>query len=89
MFLGVNLNSASQPDIQPSGKIILSVIVVVYFWSAMCSQIQRLHDRNKSGWWFWIGVIPVIGEIYLLAESGFRRGTEGPNRFGPDPLVEK
>jgi uncharacterized membrane protein YhaH (DUF805 family) len=24
--------------------------------------------------------------VILIAELGFRRGTEGPNRFGPDPL---
>jgi uncharacterized membrane protein YhaH (DUF805 family) len=28
----------------------------------------------------------VLGVI-LLVELGFRRGTEGPNRFGPDPLA--
>src|SRR5579872_6139526 len=27
----------------------------------------------------------VLG-LALLIELGFRRGTEGPNRFGPDPL---
>ena len=25
--------------------------------------------------------------IVLIVELGFRRGTEGPNRFGPDPLT--
>ena len=28
----------------------------------------------------------ILGVI-LLIELGFRRGTEGPNRFGPDPLA--
>ncbi len=27
--------------------------------------------------------------LILLAELGFRRGTSGPNRFGPDPLSGK
>ncbi len=27
--------------------------------------------------------------VILLAELGFRRGTDGPNRFGPDPLSGK
>jgi uncharacterized membrane protein YhaH (DUF805 family) len=30
----------------------------------------------------------VLG-IALIVELGFRRGTEGPNRFGPDPLSGK
>src|ERR1700681_1871101 len=25
--------------------------------------------------------------VALIVELGFRRGTEGPNRFGPDPLA--
>ena len=28
----------------------------------------------------------ILGVI-LLIELGFRRGTEGPNRYGPDPLA--
>jgi uncharacterized membrane protein YhaH (DUF805 family) len=27
--------------------------------------------------------------VALIVELGFRRGTEGPNRFGPDPLAGK
>jgi uncharacterized membrane protein YhaH (DUF805 family) len=45
--------------------------------------IKRFHDRDKSGWWVLIGLIPVIGVIWLLIELGFLKGTPGPNRFGP------
>jgi uncharacterized membrane protein YhaH (DUF805 family) len=32
--------------------------------------------------------IPVgIGALILLVDFGFRRGTAGPNRYGPDPLA--
>jgi uncharacterized membrane protein YhaH (DUF805 family) len=27
--------------------------------------------------------------VVLIVELGFRRGTNGPNRFGPDPLSGK
>ena len=27
--------------------------------------------------------------VALIVELGFRRGTNGPNRFGPDPLSDK
>ena len=49
--------------------------------------IKRFHDRDKSGWWVLIGLIPVIGAIWLLIELGFLKGTPGPNRFGP-PFLE-
>jgi len=29
-----------------------------------------------------IGLIPIIGGIWLLIELGFLKGTDGPNRFG-------
>jgi uncharacterized membrane protein YhaH (DUF805 family) len=45
--------------------------------------IKRFHDRDKSGWWVLIGLIPIIGALWLLIELGFLKGTPGPNRFGP------
>ncbi|MEI6352914.1 MAG: DUF805 domain-containing protein [Candidatus Nomurabacteria bacterium] len=28
--------------------------------------VRRLHDINKSGWWFFIVLIPIVGPIWLL-----------------------
>ena len=49
---------------------------------AIIVPIKRFHDRDKSGWWVLIGLIPIIGAIWLLIELGFLKGTPGPNRFG-------
>ena len=49
--------------------------------------IRRMHDLNKSGWWFLIGFIPLIGWIIMLVWL-CSRGTIGDNRFGPDPLAQ-
>jgi uncharacterized membrane protein YhaH (DUF805 family) len=46
--------------------------------------VRRLHDTDHSGWWWLIGLIPVIGWILLLVWV-CTRGTDGPNRFGPAP----
>lgn len=48
--------------------------------------VKRWHDRDKSGWWTLIALVPLIGGIWLLVECGFLPGTQGPNRYGPDPL---
>jgi uncharacterized membrane protein YhaH (DUF805 family) len=29
-------------------------------------QVRRLHDVGKSGWWIFIGMIPIIGGLWLL-----------------------
>jgi uncharacterized membrane protein YhaH (DUF805 family) len=44
--------------------------------------IKRFHDRDKSGWWVLIGLVPVIGALWFLIERGFLAGTPGPNPFG-------
>lgn len=48
---------------------------------------KRWHDRDKSGWWSLIALVPFIGGIWLLVECGILAGTPGPNRFGSDPLA--
>lgn len=45
---------------------------------------RRLHDTDRTGWWQLIALTG-IGTLVLLVWWCFR-GTEGPNRFGPDPL---
>lgn len=47
---------------------------------------RRLHDRDKSGWWLLIWLLPLVGEIIFLVWI-VQRGTNGDNRFGPDPLA--
>ena len=60
--------------------------LVVVTWSYLAVHVKRWHDRNKSGWWVLIGFIPIIGFVWTMIECGFLKGTEGENRFGPDPL---
>ena len=47
--------------------------------------VRRLHDRDMSGWWYLLVLVPVLGALVLLWFF-VQKGTDGPNRFGPDPL---
>lgn len=50
--------------------------------------IKRLHDRDKSGWWFlamFVASLTLVGALWPLIELGFLDGTPGPNKFGPSP----
>ncbi len=49
-------------------------------------QVRRLHDKNRSGWWYWLQLLPIIGIIIVFVWS-VSRGTEGDNDYGPDPLA--
>lgn len=46
--------------------------------------VRRLHDTGKSGWWFLISFIPVVGTIILLVFL-FTDSQPGPNQYGPNP----
>lgn len=49
---------------------------------AVC--IRRLHDIGKSGWWYLIGFVPVVGTIVLLI--WFCTDSQpGNNEWGPNP----
>ena len=62
------------------------VVGLVSFVASLALSMKRWHDRDKSGWWVLLALVPVIGFIWTIVETGFLRGTPGPNRFGPDPL---
>jgi len=42
---------------------------------------------NRSGWWYFFCLVPLVGPIMLLIWF-CTRGTRGTNRFGPDPIRE-
>src|SRR4051812_37714261 len=46
--------------------------------------VRRLHDTGRTGWWWWLGFVPVIGIIVLLVFMALE-GEPGQNGYGPDP----
>jgi uncharacterized membrane protein YhaH (DUF805 family) len=48
------------------------------------SLVRRLHDTNRSGWWFFISMIPLVGPLILFVMT-ITDSNPGENRFGPNP----
>lgn len=46
--------------------------------------IRRMHDIGRSGWWFFLGFIPLIGTIVLLVFCCTDSKPEA-NKYGPSP----
>jgi uncharacterized membrane protein YhaH (DUF805 family) len=58
---------------------------LVLFLPGLAVSIRRLHDIDRTGWW-WLIAFTVIGIILLLVWA-CTRGTAGANRYGADPLA--
>jgi len=67
------------------------LFVLVVIIPSLALTIRRLHDRDMSGWWYLgfvvASLIPLVGLVASIAflVIMFLPGTDGPNRFGPDP----
>ncbi len=60
------------------------IYALAVFLPGLAVTIRRLHDTNRSGWWFLIAFIPFIGAIVLFVFLA-TEGTSGENQFGADP----
>jgi uncharacterized membrane protein YhaH (DUF805 family) len=63
------------------------VVNLLIAWPAIAISAKRWHDRDRTGWWVLIALIPVLGQLWALLNNGFLRGTPGPNRFGDEPAA--
>jgi uncharacterized membrane protein YhaH (DUF805 family) len=71
----------------PNGLILalMGVLYLVYLYMWAAIMVKRAHDRDKTGWFVLIILIPLIGAIWILIDLGFLDGTQGPNKYGPSP----
>jgi uncharacterized membrane protein YhaH (DUF805 family) len=67
-------------------QIVLAVAAIAIYLvmtvAGLATTVKRLHDRGRSGWFYFISLIPLVGPIWLLIEVGFLEGRPGDNRYG-------
>ena len=69
------------PDILALNLLILAA----ESWPTFCVISKRLHDRDKSAWYYLLTFVPLANFWLIFIECGMRAGSIGPNRFGPPP----
>jgi uncharacterized membrane protein YhaH (DUF805 family) len=73
-----------------AGQIHLGYIATIFQLAVLLPSIavavRRLHDTDRSGWWLFLALIPLIGAIILIIWY-CQKGTAGPNKFGADPTA--
>ena len=66
------------------GILLIIAVAVGFSIAGIMLQIKRAHDRNHSGWYILLTMIPFIGILFTI-ELLFFGGTAGANGYGMDP----
>lgn len=59
-------------------------VLIVHAVPQLTVTVRRLHDSGRSGWWFWISCVPLVGGLVLLAFMFFSPNAEA-EAYGEDP----
>lgn len=66
----------------------LSILTLLYWLGTLIPglavTVRRLHDTNRSGWWWFIVFVPLIGFIVLFIFSVLD-SQPGDNKYGSNP----
>jgi uncharacterized membrane protein YhaH (DUF805 family) len=83
----LNLVMPGTPTMLPDGTVIPAVGLLASLWQlavlvpGLAVVWRRLHDVDKGGPYYFMGLIPLVGAILLLIQFA-KEGTPGANRFG-------
>jgi uncharacterized membrane protein YhaH (DUF805 family) len=68
----------------PYGYIYLAYGIAVLI-PGLAALVRRLHDVNKSGWFFLVCLIPIAGAIWLLILL-VKESNIGENKYGAESV---
>jgi uncharacterized membrane protein YhaH (DUF805 family) len=66
------------------GSIISVLAYLAILVPSIAVLVRRLHDVGKSGWFYFVAFIPLVGFIWLLVLL-CTDSTPGSNEYGPNP----
>ena len=85
LILGIGAAATGMLEEDSTAWTLLSLPPSLFVMIAsLALSVRRLHDIDRSGWWVMIP-LTIIG-IFVLIYWFCKRGEEGENRFGADPL---
>ena len=76
-FLGLGENG------QSIMFIISGILLLIHIIPSLAVSIRRLHDIDKSGWWYLISFIPYIGAIAIMIMAMI--DSKDDNEYGENP----
>ncbi|VEG13554.1 Inner membrane protein yhaH [Moraxella cuniculi] len=74
-----------ESDDCPDFNFVITILAsLAFFIPEIAVGARRLHDTNKSGWWYLLSLIPLFGTLALIALLAIE-GDQTENRYGPPP----
>ena len=67
-----------------SAGVLASIYGLAVMIPGIAVSVRRLHDTNRSGWWLFIGLIPLLGAIVLLVFM-VQDSQPDENQYGVNP----
>lgn len=84
LFLGMAIAAPFGEDLFILGIIPYLLFFLAIIIPALGVLVRRLHDIGKSGWYYFMGFIPIAGPIILLVYF-VTDSQPGHNKWGPNP----
>lgn len=85
-------NGNSGTPLQIVSLLVGGISYIVWLFASLIPSlalsVRRLHDIGKSGWWYFISCVPIVGVIILLVYMS-TKGNDTTNEYGENPLSSK
>jgi uncharacterized membrane protein YhaH (DUF805 family) len=69
---------------QQAASVLYLGVMLPTMWLLLATLVRRCHDRNWSGAFLLVGLIPVV-QLWALVELGLLDGAPGDNSYGSSP----
>jgi len=80
VLIGLVLEVLTIATKSPVFVLIFALFALATVLPTLAVTVRRLHDTGRSGWWYFIGFVPLIGGITLLIFT-LLPSTPGANQF--------
>ena len=81
-ILGAVLSGGDGEVAAGRAVIVYGIIALGFVCPAISVLVRRLHDTGRSGWWYWIALIPYIGGIVIFIFT-LLSSQDHDNEYGP------
>jgi uncharacterized membrane protein YhaH (DUF805 family) len=59
--------------------------MIIHIIPGVTLAVRRLHDTGKSGYWYFVSLIPFVGGLWLFYLTGIKGPEFEAQQYGPDP----